>query len=247
MKAARILAAAGAAVLLAAVAPTGAGVWDSFKQAVGGVTGTGTTSSPALGSEEIASGLREALKVGTERAVAEASRAGGFLDDPQIRIPLPEKLQTAGRMLRSFGMGSQVDALEETMNRAAEQAAGKAMPIFGDAVAALTFEDVNRIWKGGDTAATEYLDKTTRPRLFTEFQPVVHAASQQVGVTQAYQGFTGRPEVASLVAGTDLDLDHYVTTKALDGVFSLLAAEEKKIRTDPVARTTDLLKKVFSQ
>ena len=237
----------GAIALLTPASPTRAGLLDSLKQAVGGMAGTGPTGTSALGSEEIASGLREALKVGTERAVAQASRAGGFLDDPHIRIPLPERLQTAGTMLRTFGMGSHVDAFEETMNRAAEQAAGKALPIFGDAVAALTFEDVNRIWKGGDTAATEYLERTTRARLATEFQPVVHAASQQVGVTQAYEGFTGRPEVSALVAGTDLDLDHYVTTKALDGVFSLLAAEEKKIRTDPVARTTDLLRKVFSQ
>ncbi len=240
------LAAVAAGALLASAAS--AGLWDTLKQTVGGLGGTaGAPGAAALAPEEVGAGLKEALRVGAERAVGLASKAGGFLDNPAIRIPLPERLQTAGKMLRTFGMGSQVDAFEQTMNRAAEQAAGKAMPIFGDAVAALTFDDVNRIWKGGDTAATEYLDRTTRPRLAAEFQPVVHAASQEVGVTQAYQGLVGRPEVASLVAGTDLDLDHYVTTKALDGVFSLLADEEKKIRTDPVARTTDLLKKVFAK
>jgi len=246
MNIARTLAVTAAAVLLSS-APSGAGLWDSLKQAVGGMTGTTTSGTSGLASEEIAAGLREALKVGTERAVAQASTVGGFLDNPQIRIPLPEKLNTAGRLLRTFGMGSQVDAFEETMNRAAEQAAGKALPIFGDAVAALTFQDVQQIWKGGDTAATEYLDRTTRNRLFGEFQPVVHAAGQQVGVTQAYQNLTGRPEISAVIAGTDLDLDHYVTGKALDGLFTILAAEEKKIRTDPVSRTTDLLQKVFSQ
>lgn len=239
------------AVLLATLplaTSVSAGFWDSIKQAVGTLGGQpGAPGVAALASEEVAAGVREALKIGAERAVGLASRAGGFLDNPAIRIPLPERLRTAGRALRTFGMGAQVDAFEETLNRAAERAAGKALPIFGDAVAALTFDDVNRIWKGGDAAATEYLDRTTRPRLAAEFQPVVHAAAQEVGVTQAYQSLTGRPEVAALVAGTDLDLDHYVTTRALDGVFVLLAAEEKKIRTDPLARTTDLLRTVFSQ
>ncbi|MBE0618715.1 MAG: DUF4197 domain-containing protein, partial [Proteobacteria bacterium] len=209
------LAAVAASALLASAAS--AGLWDTLKQTVGNLGGqAGAPAVSPLASEEVAAGLREALKVGAERAVGLASRAGGFLDNPAIRIPLPERLQAAGKMLRTFGMGSQVDAFEETLNRAAEQAAGKALPIFGDAVAALTFEDVNRIWKGGDTAATEYLDRTTRDRLAAEFQPVVHAAAQQVGVTQAYEGLTGRPEVSALVAGTDLDLDHYVTTRALD-------------------------------
>lgn len=237
-------AAVAACTLLASAAS--AGLWDTLKQAAGSLAGqAGAPGAAGLASEEVAAGLREALRVGAERAVGLASRAGGFLDNPAIRIPLPDRLQTAGRMLRTVGMASQVDAFEETLNRAAERATGEALPIFGDAVSALSFDDVNRIWKGGDTAATEYLDRTTRPRLAAEFQPVVHAAAQEVGVTQAYQGLTGRPEVSALVAGTDLDLDHYVTAKALDGVFALLAAEEKKIRTDPLARTTDLLKKVF--
>jgi len=242
---ARVLALLGVAACLAA--PAGAGLWDTLKQVVGGAADSGAPSGPTLGSEEVAAGLREALKVGAERAVAQASRAGGFLDDPRIRIPLPERLQAAGKVLRTFGLGSQVDAFEETMNRSAEQAAGKALPIFGEAVTKLTFQDVEQIWKGPDDAATAYLERTTRERLFAEFQPVVHAASQQVGVTQAYQDLTARPEVSALVAGTDLDLDHYVTGKALDGVFALLAEEEKKIRTDPLARTTELLKKIFSQ
>lgn len=238
--------------ILAVAGGAAAGFWDSVKQAVGTLGGQpgapgGAPGGAAPAPEQVAAGVREALRIGAERAVGLASRTGGFLDNPDIRIPLPERLRTAGRTLRAFGMGSQVDAFEETLNRAAERAAGKALPIFGDAVAALTFDDVNRIWKGGQTAATEYLDRTTRLRLAAEFQPVVRAAAQEVGVTQAYQRLTGRPEVAALVAGTDLDLDHYVTTRALDGVFALLAAEEKKIRTDPLARTTDLLRTVFSR
>ncbi|MDF1552075.1 MAG: DUF4197 domain-containing protein [Deferrisomatales bacterium] len=235
--------------LLLAVPATG-GWLDKAKELLGAGTASQTTApngTSGLGAEEIGEGLREALRKGTETAVSRASANGGFLENPQIRIPLPDRLQKAARTLKMIGMGSQADAFEETMNRAAETAAAKAAPIFGDAIAKLTFDDVNQIWKGGDTAATEYLGRSTRPLLQREFQPVVHAAAQEAGVTRSYQALTSQPQVSSLVAGTDLDLDHYVTEKALDGVFALLAEEEKRIRTDPVARTTDLLKKVFGQ
>ncbi|MDW7709720.1 MAG: DUF4197 domain-containing protein [Deferrisomatales bacterium] len=242
----QLVTAVACCALLASAAS--ASIWDTLKQAVGGLGGqSGAPGPTGLTSEEVAAGLREALRVGAERAVGLASRPGGFLDDPSIRIPLPDRLQTVGRMLRSLGMGSEVDAFEETLNRAAERAAGKALPIFGDAVSALTFEDVHRIWRGEDDAATQHLDRTTRPRLAAEFEPVVRAAAQEVGVTQAYQGLTRRPEVSALVAGTDLDLDHYVTGRALDGVFALLAAEERRIRTEPAARTTELLRKIFQR
>ena len=238
---------AAAALFFLVCAPASAGLWDTLRQTVGGLGGVvGTPTGAGLSPEEVAAGLREALRVGAERAVGMASRVGGFWDDPAIRIPLPEQLRTGANVLRTVGMATRVDAFEETLNRAAEKAAGEALSIFGEAVAAMTFEDVERIWRGGDTAATEYLRRTTGDRLFAAFRPVVHDAAQEVGVTRAYQSLAARPEISALVGGTDLDLDHYTTTKALDGLFFLLAAEEKRIRTDPVARTTELLRKVFA-
>jgi hypothetical protein len=221
------------------------GVVEGAKEAVGPAGPSGAQGG--LGADEIGQGLREALRIGAEKATSRASAVGGFLENPQIRIPLPGRLQKVGDMLRTLGMGSQVTAFEETMNRAAEKAAAKAFPIFGDAVAKLTFADVQKIWKGGDTAATDYLQKTTRDKLYKEFRPVVHDAAQSVGVTRSYEELTGRPEVAAFASGGDLDLDHYVTDKALDGLFTLVGEEEKQIRTNPIARTTDLLKKVFSK
>jgi hypothetical protein len=224
---------------------SGAGWLDKAKQAAEGLQTRPTTSG--LSSEEIAGGLREALRIGTENAVSRASAVGGFLDNPQIRIPLPSKLQTAANALKMVGMGAHVATFEDTMNGAAEKAAAKAFPIFGEAVSKLTFEDVNKIWKGGDMAATDYLERTTRAQLYQEFEPVVHAAAEEVGVTRSYESLVGQPGVSNLVTGTDLDLDHYVTEKGLDGLFTLLGEEEKAIRTNPMARTTDLLKKVFGQ
>lgn len=244
----RVAVATAAALAAATLWASGAGAgWlDKAREALGGLSGGGAApAAGALGADEIAGGLRDALRIGAEKAAARASAVGGFLDNPAIRIPLPGKLQTAANALKMVGLGGQAQAFEETLNRAAEKAAAKAAPIFGEAVSKLTFEDVHRIWKGGDTAATEYLGRTTRPRLQEEFRPVVHAAAQEVGVTRSYQELTGRPEVAALVAGTDFDLDHYVTDQAMNGLFALLAEEERQIRTNPVARTTDLLKKVF--
>jgi hypothetical protein len=229
--------------------PWGAAGWlDKAKEAVEGLQTQPTSGlASGLSSDEIAGGLREALRMGAEKAASRASAVGGFLDNPKIRIPLPDQLQTAANALKMVGMGSHVAAFEETMNRAAEQASAKALPIFGDAVSKLTFEDVEKIWKGGDRAATDYLERTTRDRLYQEFEPVVHTAAGEVGVTRSYESLIGQPGVASLVAGTDLDLDHYVTEKGLDGLFTLLGEEEQAIRTNPMARTTDLLKKVFGQ
>ncbi|GAB4250215.1 MULTISPECIES: DUF4197 domain-containing protein [Deferrisoma] len=241
-----------AACFLGAGGGADAGWLDSLKGAVekavpGQATEAGTEAAGGaqLSPDEIAAGLKEALAKGARAAVERASQAGGFLENPKIRIPLPDRLQTAASVARRFGLGGQADAFEETINRAAERAAAEALPVFSDAVTSLTFDDVHAIWKGGNTAATEYLQKTTREDLYARFLPVVKKASEEVGVTRAYKGFAGRPEIASYVAGSDLDLDHYVTDKALDGLFTLVAEEEQKIRTNPVARTTDLLKKVF--
>jgi hypothetical protein len=226
------------------------GFWDSAVDKVREVTGPKEAVKNAgkadeLNDQEILSGLREALNLGVQRAVEKASASGGFMDNPVIHIPLPGYLQNVAGTLRGFGLASQADAFEQTMNKAAEKASGEALPVLAQAVKDLTFEDVRRLWKGGDTAATDYFREKTWQPLSERFQPIVHATSQTVGVTQSYQSLVDQPSIKPLLAGTDLDLDHYVTVKALDGLFKLLAEEEKKIRTDPVARTTDILKKVF--
>ncbi|OGQ95715.1 MAG: hypothetical protein A2521_17145 [Deltaproteobacteria bacterium RIFOXYD12_FULL_57_12] len=213
-----------------------------------GLTRTGaSTGSNSLSNEEISSGLIETLRLGAERAVDLASAPGGFLKNPAIHIPLPDKIQGAGNMLRRIGLGQQVDTFEQTMNEAAEKASKEAMPILGQAIKELTLDDAQRLWKGGDRALTDYFQQKTRPALYEKFKPVVHNTSQQVGVTRSYDNLVRSPGVQPLVAGSNLDLDHYVTDKALAGLFTLLAEQEKQIRTNPVARTTDLLKKLFGR
>lgn len=232
--------AAATGVLLGGTALTArAGLWDAVTE----ILGTGSKGAGEPSQSDVSKGLLEALRVGAERAVAQASSAGGFLDNPLIRIPLPPAIQKVSRTLRSVGLGGEIDKFETTLNRGAEKAASRAMPIFGDAIRQLTFQDVERIWKGGDTAATEYFRGKTSAALSEAFLPVVHEATQAVGVTRAYDALAGNPLVQLAAGGTDLD--HYVNDKALDGLFTLLAAEEKKIRTDPLARSTELLKKVF--
>jgi len=200
-----------------------------------------------ISDSELISGFKQALEIGTQKAVQLASKPGGFLNNPKIRIPLPGKLQTAANMLRSFGLGSQVDAFEESMNKAAEKAAKEALPVFSQAVKDMTFEDAKKLWKGGDTSITEYFKNKTYDTLYKKFEPVVHSSVQQVGVTQQYANLINNPTVKSFVGNSDLDLDHYVTNKTLEGLFELLAEQEKEIRKNPAARTTQLLKKVFGQ
>ncbi|ROR35082.1 DUF4197 domain-containing protein [Inmirania thermothiophila] len=233
-------------VALAVGAPAQAGWLDRLKGALGKAAPGQAGEAPAgLSTEEITAGLREALIEAARRAAQRASAPGGFLDDPRIHVPLPERLEKAAALARRFGLGGQADAFEETLNRAAERAAAEAFPVLAEAVRGLTFEDVQAVWQGGETAATDYLRRTTRDALYARFLPVVRQAASEVGVTRAYQRLAGRPEIASYVAGSDLDLDHYVTEKALDGLFTLVAEEERRIRTDPVARSTDLLRRVF--
>lgn len=227
-----------------------AGFWNSTLETVRDIAAPKeaektVAKQDGLTNQEILTGLRETLDLGVQRAVKRASAPGGFMDNPAIRIPLPAHLQSVARTLKGFGFTPQVDAFEQTMNKAAEKASGEALPVLAQAVKGLTFEDARRLWKGGNTAVTDYFREKTWQPLSEKFQPIIHATSQTVGVTQAYQSLVDHAAVRPLIAGTNLDLDHYVTSKTLDGLFTLLAEEEKKIRTDPMARTTDILKKVF--
>lgn len=195
-----------------------------------------------------AKGLKEALATGTERAVANVARTDGYFGNQLIRILLPDKLQQGADLLKKVGYEKQVDELVLSMNRAAEKAAPKAAGFFGNAIRSMTLDDAKGILTGGDTAATRYFEQKTRPQLFESFKPTVSRTMEQVGTARAYQEMTGkldRVPMASLVGKPDLDLNSYVTNKALDGLFTMLAEEEKKIRTNPATRTTELLRKVF--
>lgn len=213
-------------------------------------SGTQTGSATSLDTATTAKGLKEALATGTERAVASVAKPDGYFGNQLIKILLPDKLQQAVELLKKVGYEKQVDDLVLSMNRAAEKAAPKAAAFFGNAIRSMTLEDAQGILTGGDTAATRYFEQKTRPQLFESFKPTVSQTMDQVGTARAYQELTGkldRVPMSALVGKPDLDLNSYVTNKALDGLFTMLAEEEKKIRTNPAARTTELLKKVFGK
>ena len=188
----------------------------------------------------------EALRISTSNAVARTGRPDGFLKNEAIKILLPDKLRTVGKGMRLMGMGAQVDELEIGMNRAAEQAAPKAKAIFLDALKQMTFTDARQILTGSDTAATQYFKRTSSADLTTEFSPIVHHAMENVGVVKQYNMLLQSAPGGSALVG-NFDLDKYVVGKTLDGLFFTLGQEEKKIRKNPAAQTTDLLKEVFGQ
>jgi len=192
-------------------------------------------------------GLKEALSVGTEKAVKTVSQADGYLGNPTIKIPLPEKVQKSEKLLRKVGLKKEVDNFELSMNRAAEKAAPQAKEIFIGAVKAMTFQDAKKVLFGGDTAATDYLKAKTSEKIYSAFKSIVSSAMNDVGVTKSYKQLSDKAKLTRLLKDESLDLDHHVTNKALDGLFYMVGQEEKKIRTDPAARVTELLKKVFGR
>jgi len=197
-----------------------------------------------LSNEKIISGLKEALQVSTTRAIALTGKHDGFLQNEAIRILLPPKLQAVGKGMRLLGMGDKVDDLEIGMNRAAEQAAPQAKPIFLAALKKMTFHDARHILSGNETAATDYFRQTTFADLTAAFSPIVHRSLERVGVVQQYNHVIKEAPGGTALAG-EFDLDKYVVEKTLDGLFYVLGAEESKIRKSPVAQTTELLKEVF--
>lgn len=202
----------------------------------------------SLDDSTVVKGLKEALASGTERAVTAVARPDGYFGNQQIKILLPGKLQQASDILVKIGYQQQVDEFVQSMNRAAEKAAPRAAGIFGDAIRRMTVDDAKGILSGDDTAATRFFEKNARSQLFEEFKPTVATIMNQVGTARAYKEMIGKYEAVpfmSLAGTPSLDLDAYVTNKALDGLFIMVGDEEKKIRTNPAARTTDLLRKVF--
>ncbi|MEE9153228.1 MAG: DUF4197 domain-containing protein [candidate division NC10 bacterium] len=209
--------------------------------------GLGLGRPGGLNDAKIASGLKEALQIGTQNAVNLTGRLDGYFRNEAIKILMPEKLQTLEKGLRLVGYGPRVDEFVLSMNRAAERAAPRAKAIFWDAIGEMSFEDARKILNGGDTAATDYFQDKTTDRLAAAFRPVVDKAMNEVGVTRRYKELIGRYEAIPFVTSERLDIDQYVVTKALDGLFYVVGEEERKIRTNPTARVTDLLQEVFAK
>jgi Protein of unknown function (DUF4197) len=203
-------------------------------------------NTAGLSNEKIIAGLKEALQVSTGKAVALTGKPDGFLKNQAIKILLPPKLETVGKGMRMLGMGAKVDELEVGMNRAAEQATPMAKQIFIASVRKMTFDDARKILTGGDTAATDYFKRTSSADLTAAFSPIVHRSMRQVGVVQQYNNVLASAPGGSALAG-QLDINKYVVGKTLDGLFLMLGEEEKKIRKDPMAQTTSLLKEVFGR
>ncbi len=237
--------------LLLSITPAWAGFWDEVGNVIGDVV-TETTSGDnsidsLLSNEDIAAGLKEALTVGFEKAVHSAGATEGFWQNSQIRIPEPESLQKTTSLLSQVGLNKEVDEFRYTMNQAASQAAGEAMPVLLSSIKKMTFSDVKKLWKGNDHAVTNFFKDTTSDELSSRFKPVIQKNLNNVGATGLYQEIVSQPLVSMTLGQRLPELDQYVTDKALEGLFTLMADEEKKIRTDPAARTTDLLKQVFGQ
>jgi len=207
--------------------------------------GLGVGEKSGLSDVKIGSGLKEALQIGTENAVGLTGKTDGYFLNQVIKILMPEKLKTFEKGLRAVGYGPKVDEFVISMNRAAEKAAPAAKQIFWDAIGEMTFDDARKILSGNETAATQYFKGKTTNKLASAFKPVVNKSMNEVGVTRQYKELVGRYESIPFVKKESFDLDQYVVTKALDGLFHMVGEEEKKIRKNPAARTTDLLKEVF--
>jgi RNA binding exosome subunit len=209
--------------------------------------GSGTLSKGDADDSTIASGLKEALSIGTQKGVNSVSRTDGYFGNQMIKILMPEKIQKVGEVLRKVGYEEEVDEFVLSMNRAAEKAAPQAMSFFVDAIKGMTFEDARGILNGGDTSATEFFKKKTHDKIYNAFKPIISSSMDEVGVTRSYKEMMGKYETIPFMSEESVDLDHYVTTKAMDGLFYMVGQEEKKIRTDPAAQVTDLLKSVFGK
>jgi len=199
-----------------------------------------------LSDDKIIAGLKQALQVSTSKAVANVGKPDGFLKNAAIKIALPPRLETVASGLRMFGMGNKVDELEVGMNRAAEQATPQAKQIFLASLKKMTFDDARHILTGNDTAATDYFKRTSSADLTTAFSPIVHQSMERVGVVGQYDRVIQSAPGGSIIAN-EFDLDKYVVGKTLDGLFYMLGEEEKKIRKNPAAQTTALLKEVFGR
>lgn len=198
-----------------------------------------------VSSSEAASGLKETLTRGAEIAVDQLGKPNGFLGDARVKIPLPDSIRKGEKLMRTLGAGKYADELIETMNRAAELAVVEAKPILVNAVKNMSFDDARAILTGGDDAATQYFKRVTTGDLTTRFLPVVKQATAKVQLADKYNKYAGKAAKFGAIDEKDANLDQYVTRKALDGLFLMVAEQEKAIRKDPVSTGSALLKRIF--
>jgi hypothetical protein len=221
------------------------GAADLATQSVGSELAAST-----LSNSDAVSGLKEVLANGVESAVTTLGQSGGFLGNQLVEIAAPDSLKTIVATARTLGQGQYIDSFTTSMNQAAEQAVPGAASILGDAIRDMSVADAMNILNGSDDAATQYFRKVSEARLVEKFKPIINQATAQTGVTAAYKNLTGlgsTPLLGGLLGdSSSFDLDQYVTDKSLDGLFTYIAMEEKNIRNNPAARTSDLLKKVFA-
>jgi len=203
------------------------------------------TTGQGLSEDKIVKGLKEALALGTKKSTENASKIDGYFKNPLIKIPFPKEAAEMEKTLKSLGMSKQVDTFIKTMNRAAEDAAVKATPIFINAITNMSITDGIKILRGGENAATLYLLNSTNTGLTKEFKPVIQKSLQKVEITKYWNPLVKRYNQVPMVKKMNPNLDDYVTNKAIEGLFKMIAQEENKIRKDPQARVTDLLKDVF--
>ena len=205
-----------------------------------------TVAQSALSNTEILKGLKEALAQGTTRAINSLGRSDGFWQNALVRIPMPDNITRVDKSLRKFGQGPRLDQFHLTLNRAAESAVPQVADIFGNAVRQMSIEDVRGILAGQPDAATQFFKRTTSDSIYAKVLPLVQGATQKVGVTQQYKSLmTSYGPMLKMAGVQNTDLDGYVTRKAMDGLFVTIAEEEARIRQDPAARGTTILKKVF--
>jgi hypothetical protein len=215
------------------------------------VAATATTATAAVTTatatkSETADGLKAALSQAVTTAVSTLGKTDGFMGNPEVRIPLPGKLQKAAKKLRKLGMAKQTDALELAMNRAAEAAVPEAKALFVDAIKQMSVTDAVGLLRGPDDAATQYFRGAMSDKLAERFQPIVNKATESVQLAKQYNDVVGRASALGLVDQKDASLDAYVTHKAMDGLFLVMAREEAAIRKNPLGQASALLRKVFS-
>lgn len=228
------------ALILTAGTTYGGFLSDLFKKG-GGVSKAG------LDESTVVSGLKEALSVATDKTIASVSSLDGYFANKAIKILMPENIQKVADTLGKFGFQKQVDDFVLSMNRAAEKAAPIAREYFVDAIKQMTFKDAMKILDGGDTAATDFFKKKTYNKLYDSFKQTISDSMNQVGVTNYYKNMMDKFTAIPFMKAESIDLDDYVTNKALDGLFYMIGEEEKNIRKNPAARVTDLLKEVFGK